>query len=322
MAAVLLGLLASGAAGAVFDPPEPPGGHVEPLFVDPLIPDGLAPIALPPFIPIPCCVYPVLPPAPDEFPPDIPPLTESASRLSIDAMTELAAGYSNFDPAVASTHGANAYAVNVLLREEPKFTSYGVSETPSDIRVSYAARDGVRSELVASAELTAPLDGGLVWARFENGSLTELTVVTQDSTDAVIWEYAGGASPPPGIASAEQLTALYNLVDAHLTGPARNLALASYENTLAHYFALTLPETGDFNHDNTFDSADYVAWRKGFGTTYTTTGYTQWHSLFGQSTDGGASSYNATVAEPTSAATLVAAIGSLFLWRRRGCVVK
>jgi hypothetical protein len=321
LAAALLGLFASVSRAALFDPPEPPGGHVEPLFVDPIAP-GMAPVALPPFTPVPGGTVPVIPPLPGEFPVDIPPLTESANRLSIDAMTELAAGYSNFDPAVASTPGSDSFAVHVLVREEQKFTSYGVSETASNVSVSCAARDGVRSELVASGELTGPLDGGLVWVKFENNLVTQLKVVTQNSTDATIWDYPGGASPPPGLSNAAQIAALNGLVDAHLTGPARNLGLASYDVALARYFALTIPETGNFNQDNSFDAADFVAWRKGFGTTYTTTGYNEWRSHFGQPAGSGALSHDATIPEPATVVMLLAGIGTMLFRRRAGRVVK
>jgi T5SS/PEP-CTERM-associated repeat protein len=41
---------------------------------------------------------------------------------------------------------------------------------------------------------------------------------------------------------------------------------------------------GDFNRDGTVDSADYVVWRKGLGTTYTANDFNTWRSNFGNTT--------------------------------------
>jgi hypothetical protein len=56
------------------------------------------------------------------------------------------------------------------------------------------------------------------------------------------------------------------------------------------------------------DAADYVVWRKGLGTTYTTEDYDVWLAHFGQSAGGGGTGgalHNAVVPE-TSAAMLLA----------------
>jgi hypothetical protein len=56
---------------------------------------------------------------------------------------------------------------------------------------------------------------------------------------------------------------------------------------------------GDYNNDGTVDAADYVAWRKGLGTTYTQTDYNVWRAHFGQTAGSGAALPSA---EPLSAA--------------------
>src|SRR5262245_7424043 len=52
---------------------------------------------------------------------------------------------------------------------------------------------------------------------------------------------------------------------------------------------LLLSVPGDFNHDGQVDTADYVVWRAGLGTTYTQSDYELWSMHFGQSSTGGLS---------------------------------
>jgi hypothetical protein len=56
--------------------------------------------------------------------------------------------------------------------------------------------------------------------------------------------------------------------------PAEIAALASIPGDLP----------GDFNADGIVDSADYVVWRKGLGTTYTTNDFNVWRANFGSTT--------------------------------------
>lgn len=74
---------------------------------------------------------------------------------------------------------------------------------------------------------------------------------------------------------------------------------------------ISLP--GDFNNDSVVDTADYVVWRNGLGTTFTQADYDIWRSHFGQSAAGsGVGSFSA-VPEPTPLIllTLVAMIGMM-----------
>jgi hypothetical protein len=69
---------------------------------------------------------------------------------------------------------------------------------------------------------------------------------------------------------------------------------------------LTQPIPGDFNSDGVVNAADYTAWRKGLGTTYTPSDYSVWRAHFGQTT--GSSSGGtvaASVPEPESIILLV-----------------
>jgi uncharacterized protein YjbI with pentapeptide repeats len=70
---------------------------------------------------------------------------------------------------------------------------------------------------------------------------------------------------------------------------------------------------GDFNHDGAVDSADYVVWRKGLGTTYTQDHFNQWRANFGATLGGGALAPSAktpspTVPEPSSFMLVAAAL--------------
>ena len=73
---------------------------------------------------------------------------------------------------------------------------------------------------------------------------------------------------------------------------------------------------GDFNFDGTVDAADYVVWRKNFGTQ---TSYDVWRSHFGQTaTSGAATSTNATIPEPSTLVLFLAA-GVVMLLQRNDC---
>jgi hypothetical protein len=64
------------------------------------------------------------------------------------------------------------------------------------------------------------------------------------------------------------------------------------------------PGPGDYNRDGVVDAADYVVWRKGFGTTYTQDDYDVWRAHFGETGGGGVALPSAeplpAVPEPTS----------------------
>jgi hypothetical protein len=82
---------------------------------------------------------------------------------------------------------------------------------------------------------------------------------------------------------------------------------------------------GDFNNDGTVDSADYVVWRKGLGTTYTQDDFDVWRAHFGDALNAGigstgagsADSLSPAVPEPASIALAVAALGIVALLPRR-----
>ncbi|MEX2309726.1 MAG: hypothetical protein WD738_19290 [Pirellulales bacterium] len=75
---------------------------------------------------------------------------------------------------------------------------------------------------------------------------------------------------------------------------------------------------GDFNDDGAVDAADYAAWRKGLGTTYSADHYSLWRAGFGQAVLGSGADA-AVVPEPHVAAVCGLALTSLFGMRRIRC---
>ena len=224
-----------GAAGVVlagFDPPNPD----PPIWVDPIAP-GLAPIVLLPigFDP-PRGTVDVTPPPGAPLPADIRPLNGFAEQTVVNVATAFFTAHPSSQIQVTPVEGGDSYAVTVFLRDGDDFASYGVDETAALISVSYVMHDGPHSEILASAELTGPLDGGLVYALFDNDLLTTMLIVLEIGGVTSAWEYpealaaglGAGGSEQPGLANAAQLQALADLIDAHLDDPARELVLGTY----------------------------------------------------------------------------------------------
>jgi hypothetical protein len=74
---------------------------------------------------------------------------------------------------------------------------------------------------------------------------------------------------------------------------------------------------GDFNRDGTVDTADYVVWRKGFGTVYNQNHFNMWRSNFGQTSPSGAGESTASHAVPEPAGIALACFAVLLHGRRR-----
>jgi hypothetical protein len=77
---------------------------------------------------------------------------------------------------------------------------------------------------------------------------------------------------------------------------------------------------GDFNSDDVVDSADYVTWRNGLGTTHTPGDYAIWRSHFGQSQGAGAGadiSQAQAVPEPAGILIVILAVMALAARRHR-----
>ena len=78
---------------------------------------------------------------------------------------------------------------------------------------------------------------------------------------------------------------------------------------------------GDFNGDGTVNAADYVVWRKNFGTQAS---YDTWRSNFGHTAGGGAALPSAeplSAAVPEPATLVMLLVGALAMSTRRGRAV-
>jgi hypothetical protein len=98
-----------------------------------------------------------------------------------------------------------------------------------------------------------------------------------------------------------------------LAGPAASSFSLVVNSISVVLQAIGLP--GDYNHNGTVDTADYVMWRKTDGTSI---GYNTWRTHFGPSNGSGpAISRNATVPEPVSSLSLMLAATGWYFQRRR-----
>jgi hypothetical protein len=76
-------------------------------------------------------------------------------------------------------------------------------------------------------------------------------------------------------------------------------------NTGHAFLGTSAALAGDFNNDGAVDAADYVAWRKGVGTTYNQNAYGVWRREFGgiAAPAGGAATISSVKSVPETSAT-------------------
>jgi hypothetical protein len=111
-------------------------------------------------------------------------------------------------------------------------------------------------------------------------------------------------------------------IDSYNTGPTIGVknAVSAGDITVMDvigYDAAGPQLSGDYNNNGVVDAADYVAWRKGLGTTYTQNDYDVWRAHFGQTAGSGAGAIsNNAVPEPTTLVMIfIGAIGMYSLRR-------
>ncbi len=102
----------------------------------------------------------------------------------------------------------------------------------------------------------------------------------------------------------------YNTTKSNAGGYVDAIILSNSTTAFTDVTGVAPAIAGDFNHNGTVDMADYVAWRKGLGSTYTPADYSIWRAHFGESSASGA---NAAIAAaiPEPATILPLLIGSL-----------
>jgi hypothetical protein len=297
--------------GSNYDPP-PLGEEVG--YVAPADP-ALAPIALPAGI---------VPPGTAELPPpeggEPPDGLTSFSNLSESFATTLAVGFMYAHPDsmgdVTAVTGSGTFTVTIDLHDGTDFFSYGVDESSAEIAAQYVMRDGAHSEILSSFELTGPLDGGLVYAQFDNDQLTELAVHSEIAGATTLWTWGGSGGGNPGLALPAGYAALDALVAAHLDGPAAGAALDTFHAAADEYYTLVGagPVLADFNHDNQIDAADYVVWRRTGGSAGD---FNLWRAHFGESIPAGSAAGTGAVPEPGSLLLAAAALPLVMGGRRR-----
>jgi hypothetical protein len=220
-------------------------------------------------------------------------------NLTIGTLSDLA-----FDPAgklygIASKNGPQLYSVDRSTGQATEIGSSGMVSTEggglavsptnvffatprSTLFGTYNSTTGAFTNIANPAK---PAGGGAYAALAFDGS--------------VLYGINSGPSSPPPI----------HLVTFDTTTGAVTDIGASVSALDAIAFQTGL--IGDFNHNNTVDAPDYVAWRKSLGTTYIASDYNVWRSHFGQNAGSGAgSSVTALVPEPaTWMLLLVACVG-------------
>ncbi len=311
-------MLAIVIAGANYHPPGPGEevGYVAPPQTN------LAPIAMPNGM-VPPGATELSPPAPGELPPG---MTQLNGVAQTNAVT-LAVGwmYNHQDAVgdVTETIGTSSYSVTLDVHDGADFFRYGVSEAADRIGASYVVRDGTHSEILSMRQMStdpliaesdpAALDGGLVYAQFDNDVLTAMAIHSEAGGVDTLWTYDVGQAfslTPDGYA------ALNALVSAHVSGPAAAAALDTFHFAADQYFELAGvgPVVADFNHDQHIDATDYVVWRKNQGSA---ADFSLWRSHFDEAiAAGGAAAGGAAataVPEPGSIALAAAAGGFALL---------
>lgn len=88
-------------------------------------------------------------------------------------------------------------------------------------------------------------------------------------------------------------------------------------NVNANQYLTVTYNPGDYTGDNVIDNGDFIAWRKGMGTTYSANDYAVWRSRFGMSAAGNGTAGTAAVAEPTTAMLLLIAMAAFAIRRQR-----
>ena len=144
----------------------------------------------------------------------------------------------------------------------------------------------------AVAAVTYNTLAGQGWPTVNDQSTIWLNDLAGDPNDGANWTRAGSA----GDALSRQAEPIFQTVIDH---PGEDVGSPGYAPGVVTSF------TGDFNHDNVVDAADYVVWRKNGGLPIE---YESWRANFGRSSSGsgGALDGGSAVPEP---ATLVITLG-------------
>ncbi|MEX0642091.1 MAG: PEP-CTERM sorting domain-containing protein [Pirellulales bacterium] len=151
---------------------------------------------------------------------------------------------------------------------------------------------------ILNMDVTDVGGGAQSWTLINTASLTE--------------SYGGGFGVQlAGGSSFSELSDVWTLSESGRTW--------SFTESTGEFSVSSGPE-GDFNEDGFVDAADYVIWRKGFGTTYDQGDYDTWRANFGAESMGSSNALPesfGTVPEPSTMALL--ALLTAVVIGRRGC---
>jgi hypothetical protein len=157
---------------------------------------------------------------------------------------------------------------------------------------------------------------GLIFVNEDSGTSNgETWMMKPDGTGLVL------IGDTAGIASATETSGVLDI--SNLVGyKPGSVLLTSNQGSSASLTVLINPHAalaGDFNGDGGVDAADYVVWRKGLGSTYTTDDYQVWSAQFGRALAGSGSrlgpTFLASVPEPTTLAFVLGAVAICFFGR-------
>jgi hypothetical protein len=182
----------------------------------------------------------------------------------------------NSDPSMSSDNGIDSWLFDPV----------------SQVLVSSLSATGF-----ASSSVNYLGDNGVVLGTYNvNGGSTQ---------DAFLWTEAAGFHDLGDLVQGGLTAAGWtNLADAFgANGGSYIIGDGTLSNGSGMTFELTPASAlaGDFNHNGIVDTADYVVWRKGLGTTYTQADYDVWRTHFGQAAGSGSgANLSAAVPEPAT----------------------
>jgi hypothetical protein len=193
------------------------------------------------------------------------------------------------------------------------------------VTINFAARDflGDLSSGVLPVNGNGEFSLTTTDVTFLNGNLAFRVSTGDAGSESIVGEsgpMSGTGSLTSQTDAGGTLETLSIPIDSSFRIPVGESTTVNLELTGELVATATLPNNlpGDFNGDGIVDAADYVAWRKGLGTTYTQADYDLWRANFGSTAGNGAAlfpawSQPAAVPEPSSLVQLIGASAVLLL---------
>jgi hypothetical protein len=196
---------------------------------------------------------------------------------------------------------------------DPNNSTFSGNPTPERVYVSNASTNGnhwLYVDLKGPTENTTAI-GASVYAKLNDGTPQELTLRREANTNA-------------GTFNQSDLPVHFGLGAATVVDELRiqwpDGSKQSLYNVATNQYLTVQYLPGDYTGDGIVNSGDYVTWRKGLGTSYSSLDYDVWRSHFGQSSSGSGMVGNLAVPEMASGVLIVLAAFPVFIygrWARR-----